>query len=87
MIAPTRRTVLAGLAAAAPLSRALAQGAAEAPYPARNIALVVPFAPGGSRAIASAAKTWSGSSDVRYTNLLGVKADIAKTGAMSANDP
>ena len=48
MIAPTRRTVLAGLAAAAPLSRALAQGAAEASYPARNIALVVPFAPGGS---------------------------------------
>src|SRR6266849_4499770 len=60
MTAPTRRAVLesltelvtTGLAATGlattPLSRALAQGAAETPYPARNITLVVPFAPGGS---------------------------------------
>src|SRR5260221_13061104 len=37
-----------GLAAATPPSRAFSQGAAETPYPARNITLVVPFAPGGS---------------------------------------
>src|SRR4051794_3988655 len=56
MTAPTRRAVLEGLtglvatgfSATAPLSRAFAQGAAETPYPARNITLVVPFAPGGS---------------------------------------
>jgi tripartite-type tricarboxylate transporter receptor subunit TctC len=32
----------------APLSRTFAQGTAEAPYPTRNLTLVVPFAPGGS---------------------------------------
>jgi tripartite-type tricarboxylate transporter receptor subunit TctC len=51
MRAPTRRAILgglSGLAATAPLSRAFAQGAAEATYPARNVTLVVPFAPGGS---------------------------------------
>ena len=51
MTAPTRRAVLGGLtgfAAAAPLSRAFAQSAAETPYPTRNVTLVVPFAPGGS---------------------------------------
>ena len=48
MTAPTRRAVLAGLTglAAAPVSRAFAQGVES--YPARNITLVVPFAPGGS---------------------------------------
>lgn len=50
MTAPTRRAVLSGLTglAAAPVSRVLAQGAAEASWPARNITLVVPFAAGGS---------------------------------------
>src|SRR6476620_823852 len=52
MTAPTRRAVLKGLtglaATAVPPSWAGAQGAAETPYPARNITLVVPFAPGGS---------------------------------------
>ncbi|MBX9827229.1 MAG: tripartite tricarboxylate transporter substrate binding protein [Xanthobacteraceae bacterium] len=50
MTAPTRRVVLSGLTglAAAPVSRAFAQGAADSSYPARNITLVVPFAPGGS---------------------------------------
>ncbi len=46
MKAPSRRSVLAGvagLAAAAPL-----RGAGAAPYPERAITLVVPFAPGGS---------------------------------------
>src|SRR6266540_1279397 len=46
MKAPSRRSVLAGvagLAAAAPL-----RGARAAPYPERTITLVVPFAPGGS---------------------------------------
>ena len=45
MTAPTRRAVLAGLTglAAAPMSRAFAQGVES--YPARNITLVVPFAP------------------------------------------
>ena len=50
MTAPTRRAVLSGLTglAAAPVSRALAQGAVEPTYPTRNITLVVPFAAGGS---------------------------------------
>jgi tripartite-type tricarboxylate transporter receptor subunit TctC len=50
MTAPTRRAVLSGLTglAAAPVSRAFAQSAAESSYPARNITLVVPFAAGGS---------------------------------------
>ncbi|MBX9844374.1 MAG: tripartite tricarboxylate transporter substrate binding protein [Xanthobacteraceae bacterium] len=50
MTAPTRRAVLSGLTglAAAPVSRAFAQGAVESSYPVRNITLVVPFAPGGS---------------------------------------
>jgi tripartite-type tricarboxylate transporter receptor subunit TctC len=50
MTAPTRRAVLSGLTglAAAPVSRAFAQGAVESSYPARNITLVVPFAAGGS---------------------------------------
>ena len=50
MTAPTRRAVLSGLTglAAAPVSRAFAQSAVETQYPTRNIALVVPFAPGGS---------------------------------------
>ena len=50
MTAPTRRAVLSGLTglAAAPVSRAFAQGAVESTYPARNITLVVPFAAGGS---------------------------------------
>jgi tripartite-type tricarboxylate transporter receptor subunit TctC len=46
---PSRRAVLAGLsglAAAAPLGRSQAQGAAD--YPNRNVTLIVPFAPGGS---------------------------------------
>jgi tripartite-type tricarboxylate transporter receptor subunit TctC len=51
MTAPTRRVVLTGLAgcaAAAPLTRTFAQGAAETSYPTHYITLVVPFAPGGS---------------------------------------
>jgi tripartite-type tricarboxylate transporter receptor subunit TctC len=50
MTAPTRRAVLSGLTglAAAPASRAFAQGAVELSYPARNVTLVVPFAAGGS---------------------------------------
>ena len=50
MTAPTRRAVLSGLTglAAAPVSRAFAQGAVEPSYPTRNITLVVPFAAGGS---------------------------------------
>ena len=47
----TRRAVvtgLGGLVAAAPLRFALAQDAADAAYPTRNITLIVPFAPGGS---------------------------------------
>jgi len=51
MTSPTRRAVtagLAGLAAAASVSRSFAQGAAETSYPTRDITLVVPFAPGGS---------------------------------------
>src|SRR5260370_16940325 len=46
MKAPSRRSVLAGvagLAAAAPL-----RGLSAATYPERSITLVVPFAPGGS---------------------------------------
>ena len=51
MTVPTRRAVvtgLGGLVAAAPLRFALAQDAADAAYPTRNITLIVPFAPGGS---------------------------------------
>ena len=51
MTVPTRRAVvtgLGGLVAAAPLRFASAQNAADAAYPTRNIALIVPFAPGGS---------------------------------------
>jgi len=51
MTAPTRRTVLtglAGLAAGGGVTQGLAQGAAETPFPAHSITLVVPFAPGGS---------------------------------------
>ena len=43
MPTPTRRAVLAGLAAALPLRQAFAQN-----YPERAITLVVPFPPGGS---------------------------------------
>src|SRR3974390_574064 len=51
MTVPTRRAVVAGvggLVAAAPLRFAVAQDAADAAYPTRNITLIVPFAPGGS---------------------------------------
>src|SRR5438046_1669623 len=50
MPAPTRRvflTGLTGLVASSRIGQALAQSAA-APYPARSITLVVPFAAGGS---------------------------------------